>query len=901
MKKLLCFVALVCLLATTAHAQTLGWEQIPNTKIGGDNTSCSGNCGVAINYPQSRNVIAAWGGGVMDTTRNRLVVSGGGHNDYSGNEIYAVDFDGTPVPLRLTNNTNPSGCGLPSCDGGITPNSRHTYHNFTYVPSSDSMFVFGGGLSGSGVTSYNDAWQFKFADSTWTHLNPISTGMFDSPTYFIYFVEYYAPMDAVLIVGQYGLYKYDLNTRAMTALRTTGGGTGYAHGAIDPVKQRLYIFEQAFTQNQWVDLTGADGYAYHGFTPTGDTSKLNSGFTGWAFDPVSGDLVGWNGGSTVYRFNTTTNNITAVTNYTGGPPAAQANGTYGRWQYSPTLNAFVVVNSFDQNAFVFRLNGGSPPPPPDTQAPTAPSGLMTSGVTDSQVTLSWSASTDNVAVTGYRIERCSGVSCSNFAQVGTPAGTLHADTGLTASTNYTYRVRATDAAGNLSAYSSTVSVTTASPPPPGVITVGPGKQFQTICAAVAAAVAGSTIEIDAGIYPNESCTLNLNNVTIKALGGQAHLRWGTGDHTTHASLIPNGKGIFIVQGDNITLENLEFSGAKVADENGAGIRYEGGNLTIRNSKFHDNENGILGQGGLAHTLWIEGSIFERNGYCPSGFCAHNLYIGTMGRFVFFNSKSVDPREGHTLKSRSQVTEILYSFLSTKNSDGSYEIDLPNGGRAFVIGNVIEQGANTGNSSILAWGAEGATNPNPELRVINNTFYNWRTSGATFVQVSGSVALSIKNNIFAGGGVQLVGGATDLASNKTSSAFVNTAAGDFHLTSSSDAINAGVAPGTAGGYDLTPVWEYVEPAGKITRTLTGTIDVGAYESNFAPPPPPPPPSNPCVTFPYNPTIQAWPKTTGSTQGRWNANGRQWVSASFKDNPMRFESTSKDGCMATVVKP
>ena len=56
-------------------------------------------------------------------------------------------------------------------------------------------------------------------------------------------------------------------------------------------------------------------------------------------------------------------------------------------------------------------------------------------------------------MTGYRVERCQGAGCSNFAQVGTPSGTTFGDSGLLAGTSYSYRVRATDAAANLSAYS----------------------------------------------------------------------------------------------------------------------------------------------------------------------------------------------------------------------------------------------------------------------------------------------------------------------------------------------------------------------------------------------------------------------------------------------------------------
>lgn len=98
--------------------------------------------------------------------------------------------------------------------------------------------------------------------------------------------------------------------------------------------------------------------------------------------------------------------------------------------------------------------------PPDTTAPTAPTNLSATAISSSQINSTWTASTDNVGVTGYRVERCTGSGCSSFAQIATPTATSYSDTGLTASTSYSYRVRATDAAGNLSGYSNTSSATT---------------------------------------------------------------------------------------------------------------------------------------------------------------------------------------------------------------------------------------------------------------------------------------------------------------------------------------------------------------------------------------------------------------------------------------------------------
>jgi fibronectin type 3 domain-containing protein len=103
-------------------------------------------------------------------------------------------------------------------------------------------------------------------------------------------------------------------------------------------------------------------------------------------------------------------------------------------------------------------------PSGDTTPPTQPGTLSASAASSGEIDLSWGASTDNVGVTGYDIERCQGSGCTNFSQIGTATGTTYRDTTVSPSTTYSYRVRATDAAGNLSAYSNTASGTTPAVP-----------------------------------------------------------------------------------------------------------------------------------------------------------------------------------------------------------------------------------------------------------------------------------------------------------------------------------------------------------------------------------------------------------------------------------------------------
>lgn len=98
------------------------------------------------------------------------------------------------------------------------------------------------------------------------------------------------------------------------------------------------------------------------------------------------------------------------------------------------------------------------PPPADTQSPSIPAGLAATAVASARIDLAWSAATDNAGVVGYRVYRGS-------TQIGAPAGTSFIDTGLDASTSYTYTVKAVDAAGNLSGASAAVTATTPAAPP----------------------------------------------------------------------------------------------------------------------------------------------------------------------------------------------------------------------------------------------------------------------------------------------------------------------------------------------------------------------------------------------------------------------------------------------------
>jgi hypothetical protein len=354
-----------------------------------------------------------------------------------------------------------------------------------------------------------------------------------------------------------------------------------------------------------------------------------------------------------------------------------------------------------------------------------------------------------------------------------------------------------------------------------LLQVGPGRSLKTPSRAAAIAKDGDTIEIDAGLYSGDVATWTRNDLTIRGVGGRAHLY----AHGRSAQ----GKGIWVIEGANTTVENIEFSGATVPDQNGAGIRLQGPGLIVRNCYFHDNENGILTGASPNSDVLIENSEFARNGFEDGQ--SHNIYIGNVRTFTLRYSYSHEANIGHLVKSRAETNYILYNRLTDEVGTASYEIDLPSGGRSYIIGNLIQQSPSTDNETIISYAEEGGRNPVQELYVINNTIVNDYVGGGTFVHVSGLPTKSLlMNNIFVGSGIVLQGRGTQVTNLVTRNAhLVNQAEYDYHLSKGSPAINKGTLPGRAAGYDLAPLYEYVNPPSATPRSVVGpAIDIGAYE-------------------------------------------------------------------------
>jgi hypothetical protein len=270
------------------------------------------------------------------------------------------------------------------------------------------------------------------------------------------------------------------------------------------------------------------------------------------------------------------------------------------------------------------------------------------------------------------------------------------------------------------------------------LTVGPRLQFQTVRAAVAASHDGDTIYVQAGTYLNDGAIIN-TKIRIVGVGGMAHF--------VADRMIGNGKAFFVTN-TNVNFDHIEFSGAKVADHNGAGIRYQGGNLTITNCYFHDNQEGILGASIPGGSINIDDSEFAHNGYGTGQ--THNIYIGAIHSLTITDSYIHDAVVGHEIKSRAAITTVENSRIVDGTGSASYSIDLPNGGIAIVKNNLIQQGANSQNSAIISYGEEKSQPQwaSSQLRIENNTVINERAN-PRFVVNDGTETAAITNNKFFG--------------------------------------------------------------------------------------------------------------------------------------------------------
>jgi hypothetical protein len=326
---------------------TLGWYEIPDTQL---QSVCPENDFGGYGYPfadRCASVIITWSGGAFDPTRNRMIIWGGGHNDYLGNEIYALEMNELKFH-RLTDPARPAGSGEcpESLAGGTQPNARHTYNGLAYMKNVDRFFAMGGSKATCGYMSVG-TWTFDFKTSLWQLMNPSGDAPRGDPGMIAVYDD---NSGKVFVHDGANLLAYDFAKNAYTTLQKDASIDYHLTGAIDSKRKKMVLIGHG---EQWIIDIGGIGYKQEKLGSTGGEAIIGTDSPGLVYDPVEDRLVAWQGGDTVYALDPDAKTWTPIT-YPHGPGPAIEWGTNGRWAYVPSLNAYVVVNQAKQNAFVFR-------------------------------------------------------------------------------------------------------------------------------------------------------------------------------------------------------------------------------------------------------------------------------------------------------------------------------------------------------------------------------------------------------------------------------------------------------------------------------------------------------------------------------------------------------------------
>jgi len=358
---------------------------------------------------------------------------------------------------------------------------------------------------------------------------------------------------------------------------------------------------------------------------------------------------------------------------------------------------------------------------------------------------------------------------------------------------------------------------------------GPAGSAMSVAEAVLKAQDGDTIELLSGEYSG-GLVIEQRKLTLRGMAGsKPPVIKGGGK--------PGGsKGLWTVRGGQVLVQNLEFRGARSADGSGAGIRHEGGELSIERCNFFDNEHGIFSSNDDKASLRIDASAF---GLAPKvvGGLHHVLNVGRIAKLDITGSRFQQGFEGHLIRTRARENIISYNFIHDGVRGGaSYEIDIANGGLATVIGNVIGQGTASQNPVLLAYGSEDRAWDKNVLVVAHNTFVNYGWLPAWVMRVfrdhlpADTEVIGI-NNLVVGPGLFTFGASGFFEGNRNATwgmvSDIETYA--FELPAGSVWRTSGIDPRKVKGRDLSPKAEFEWPVGTRALKPGGTSWApGAYQ-------------------------------------------------------------------------
>ncbi len=258
--------------------------------------------------------------------------------------------------------------------------------------------------------------------------------------------------------------------------------------------------------------------------------------------------------------------------------------------------------------------------------------------------------------------------------------------------------------------------------------------------AVAHAKSGAVIELAEGRYDLTDLKLSRD---ISLIGSGKVVFFSSG---------PVAKGILNPLPDvSLYVENIRFLGAVSPDQNGAGIRHDGDDLTIVNCVFEGNENGVLSTGAKTGRIRIRGSSFLRNGF-GDGY-SHGIYVVRAASLEISDSVFTGTRIGHHVKSLAERTRITGSTLDDGDGRTSYSVDASRGGDVLIADNRIVQAADGDNATIvnydLSRGGKAIA-----LTITHNHIVNRRANGRLLRNATDLAATLADNEIVNEAGARL---------------------------------------------------------------------------------------------------------------------------------------------------
>ena len=305
----------------------------------------------------------AWSGGAFDTRRNRLIVTGGGGQDYAGNEIYAFDVDSLKW-FRIKDGADvydeEDTLYAYYLNGGVAPDSQqprpgYNYDQIEYDSISDNLYILGAYSTYRWGTGYKNVHQLNMSTLTWSH--PTDVGPLVGPGSLSGRDPATGRIWTFINGWESYLGKFDPADSTWTDhgdMWTNGALEVSQNAAFMPPTRRLISFG-AGSSFYWD--TEEEGFIpAQELSPTDCDSLMAPDGPGFDWSPVDNKMVGWIGGTKVYTMDTnyTCEEVPAAAGNTVEPDSPVPFGTFGRWRYVPKHNVFIVVNSTTGSVYFYR-------------------------------------------------------------------------------------------------------------------------------------------------------------------------------------------------------------------------------------------------------------------------------------------------------------------------------------------------------------------------------------------------------------------------------------------------------------------------------------------------------------------------------------------------------------------